>query len=329
MPGTFTMRLSLLITILLPLFSQPAYAQPEYEKVDARSDTIGQSYTEAAELARLLTAPYQTEKEKARALFSWIAQHIRYDCEKFRRPEKVRFSGQTEAEIQQQQEKWEAGQIRQTLRKKKGVCEDYSRLFKALCDAAGLEAIVIRGWGRSFYQPFRKLPKKPNHAWNAVKIGGQWQLVDATWAAGYTDERVKKFTADFQPGYFLTPPERFLQDHLPLEERWQLSPCPVTREAFPRQAYVNSARVNYPVEDYWPRSGQLVAENRQLEICIKFVQTPPVLIVASENTVALDFKQTVEDGYVVLRFKAPMHGEVGVYGGEKKGKKEWLLRYMY
>ncbi len=324
------MRLSLLIIALLPLFSTVTFAQATFEKADARADTFGQSYTDAAELARQLTSPFKTETEKARVIYTWIARHIRYDCEKFKHPETVRFSGQTADDLKQQQEKWEAEQIRQTLRKKRGVCEDYSRLFKSMCDAAGLEAAVITGWGRSFYQPFRKLPKKPNHAWNAVKTDGQWRLVDVTWAAGYTDERVKKFTAYFQSGYFFTPPDRFVEDHLPLEEKWQLSPCLVSRESFPLTAWSNSAQKEYPIEDYWPKSGKLLPQDRQMEICIKFVHTPPVLVVASNNSLALDFQQSIEDDFIVLRFKAPARGEVGVYGGaDKKGKKEWLLRYNY
>ncbi|MCK6695623.1 MAG: transglutaminase-like domain-containing protein, partial [Thermoanaerobaculia bacterium] len=133
------MRLSLPIIICFLFAQEAAFTQSGFEKIDARADTFGRSFTDAAELARQLTQPYQTEKEKARAIFTWVARNIRFDCEKFRRPEKVRFTAQTEAELKTEREKWEASQIRQTLRKKKGVSEDYSRLFKTMCEAAGLE----------------------------------------------------------------------------------------------------------------------------------------------------------------------------------------------
>lgn len=323
------MRLSLPIMFCFLCLQETAFTQPEFEKIDARADTFGQNLTDAAELGRRLAAPYPSEKEKARAIFTWVARHIRFDCEKFRRPEKVRFAALTEEELKKEREKWEASQIRQTLRKKKGVGEDYSLLFKSMCEAAGLEAVVIEGWGRNFYDPFRKLPKKPNHAWNAVKIDGQWRLVDAAWAAGYTDDRVRKFTAYFQPGYFLTPPERFVEDHLPFEEKWQLTHCLVSREAFTRQAYSNSAQMAFPIEDFWPKAGRLLPLDREVEICIKLDSVPPALVVVSNNSRALEARQTIEDDFIVLRFKKPVRGEVGVYGGEKKGKKEWLLRYMY
>lgn len=315
-----------LALLLLPV---SGFSQPEYARADAWADSIDQNVTDIAELTQRLIRPFTTEKDKARVIYTWIARHIRFDCQKLKHPEPFRSTGKVLSDTLLEKQRLDNEQARQVLRRKKGVSADYSRLFKALCEAAALEAVMIDGWGRSFYEPFGKLPKKPNHTWNAVKIDGRWQLVDVTWAAGYLDESSSKFTMDFQSGYFLTPSERFVQDHLPLEEKWQLTPCLVSRQAFPKQAYVNSAQLSYPVEDYWPKSGELIANDRQIELCVRFVQAPPALVVASRSSVALDYKQSLEDGFLVLRFKAPPRGEVGIYGGEKKGKKIWLLRYTY
>lgn len=322
------MKKFLFFFLSFSVFSLPLPAQPEYEKADARAAEFTKSYTDHADLARQLTEPFSTEKEKARAIFSWIAQNVRYDCKKFKNPEKVRFNGSSKEDVQRQRQEWEADQLRQTLRKKKGVCEDYSRLFKAMCDAVGLEAVVIDGTGRSFYNPFRKLPKNTNHAWNAVKIDGQWGLLDATWAAGYVDESVTKFTSDFQPGYFLTRPEWFAQDHFPADEKWQLLDTPVAREAFPEQPILHFGQIKYPVEDFLPKNTPQVVDGK-MEIRIKFTKAPPALLVVSRNTKPLDAEQTEEDGYAVLRFEAPARGEISVFGGEKKGRKEWLLRYNH
>ena len=322
------MKPYLLIAILLPLLAVRAAAQAEYEKVDAWAATLLKSNAGPGELARKLTEPFSTDKEKARAIFSWIAHNIRYDCDKFRYPDRVRFSGRTKEEVQREREKWEADQLKQTLRKKKGVCEDYSRLFKALCDSAGLEALVIEGSARQFYRPFRKLPKGTDHAWNAIKIDGQWRLLDATWAAGYADEEVTKFTADFQPGYFLTAPEWFIQDHFPQDDKWQLLDTLVTREDFPNQALANFGQMKYPIVDFSPKMAKLVEADKKMEIRLKFAQEPPALIVVSRSTKQLPVEQTkTDDGFTVLRFEAPGKGEITVFGGEKKGKKGWLLRY--
>lgn len=53
---------------------------------------------------------------------------------------------------------------------KKGVCASYAGSFKLLADAAGLESIVVTGY----------LDGTVPHAWNKVRIDGQWQIVDST-----------------------------------------------------------------------------------------------------------------------------------------------------
>lgn len=51
-----------------------------------------------------------------------------------------------------------------------GVCDSYARLYYLLCKAAGLEAFVIYGNTLRGY-----------HAWDAVKIDGEWYYADPTW----------------------------------------------------------------------------------------------------------------------------------------------------
>ena len=51
-----------------------------------------------------------------------------------------------------------------------GVCDSYSRLYFLLCKAAGLDAYVVYGETTVGY-----------HAWDAVRINGEWYYVDPTW----------------------------------------------------------------------------------------------------------------------------------------------------
>ncbi len=50
------------------------------------------------------------------------------------------------------------------------MCASYSSAFKVLADEAGLESMVVTGYLEG------NLP----HAWNRVKIDGQWLSVDST-----------------------------------------------------------------------------------------------------------------------------------------------------
>lgn len=56
------------------------------------------------------------------------------------------------------------------LLNKTGVCASYAGAFKLLADEAGLECIVVTG----------DLEGELPHAWNKVKIDGEWQIVDST-----------------------------------------------------------------------------------------------------------------------------------------------------
>ena len=54
---------------------------------------------------------------------------------------------------------------------RKGVCEGYAILFKAICDANGITSRYVFGSVRSKY----------DHAWNAVLYKGEWYFVDVYW----------------------------------------------------------------------------------------------------------------------------------------------------
>ena len=59
--------------------------------------------------------------------------------------------------------------------------------------ADGVEA-VVRGHAKGFgYPAGQPLAAPPDHAWNAVRLGGAWHLLDATWGAGTIDAHTRAF----------------------------------------------------------------------------------------------------------------------------------------
>lgn len=50
-------------------------------------------------------------------------------------------------------------------------CEGYAKCMQYLCDLAGIESVVIVGTNES----------GDTHAWNCVKVDGDWYNIDATW----------------------------------------------------------------------------------------------------------------------------------------------------
>ncbi|HEY5949877.1 MAG TPA: hypothetical protein VIV40_30495, partial [Kofleriaceae bacterium] len=65
------------------------------------------------------------------------------------------------------------------------------------------------------------------HAWNAVKLDGQWYLIDTTW-----DDPTK---GSNDTTYLFVPPKLMAFDHYPEDPNWQLLPKPMSLGDFVRQ----------------------------------------------------------------------------------------------
>lgn len=183
--------------------------------VDAYALAAPESATASAgALAAYLRGAGPGEEAVARALFRWITANVGYDLEGMRSGHYGDLSPDA------------------VLARRTAVCEGYGSLFERLATLAGLEAVTVHGYAKGVgYRVGSPVPGPPNHAWNAVRIGGVWRLLDCTWGAGILDEGGVYLRA-FEPFYFLTPPEQFLFTHWPLEERWQLVERPISRQAF-------------------------------------------------------------------------------------------------
>lgn len=165
------------------------------------------------QLARQLVHGKKDEREKAEALYRWLAQNVSYNTEAY-------FSGD-----------YGDCSPEAVFKTRSGVCSGYANLFKAMADEVQLESEVIPGFSKGYsFEPDRPLTQS-DHAWNAVKVEGRWYLLDSTWGAGYIDER-KRFVRRFSDFWFMTPPERFIYSHLPEQERWQLLSEPLDRDKY-------------------------------------------------------------------------------------------------
>jgi len=153
-------------------------------------------------LAKYLHGAGKSERERARAIYRWITDRIAYDTESF-------FSGQRQDQSPGS-----------TLQRRKAVCEGYSQLFLDLCNRGAIKAAKVRGYSKGFgYSPAVPITKV-THAWNAVRVEGQWCLLDSTWGAGSVADR--QFQKTFKEFYFLTPPDQMIFTHLPEDPQWQL-----------------------------------------------------------------------------------------------------------
>ncbi len=213
-----------------------------YERADAAALAAGPGQAvSVSALAAALCRGLETEDERARAIFRWIAGNVDYS----------RDAGASGAA---------ASGPEGVLRTRRAACEGYASLFASLARACGLQAEVIGGYSKGYrYRAGAPLPLQPDHAWNAVMIGGRWRLVDCTWGAGYLDES-GRFRCFLNDHYFLTPPEEFIYDHFPEEPRWQLLDRPLSREQYQELLMVRPGFFRYGLRAISHRQARVVLD---------------------------------------------------------------------
>lgn len=209
-----------IIAILLLLNGLQLIAQP-YQFVDSIVKQYPKSISNPESLANRINNDFTTELDKARATYTWIATNIAYDVKKLsskKKPHQFKYKNPDERAAKEKAYRNKIAKV--TIRKGKGVCGDYSTLYKRVCELTGLDCIIISGKAKLKNSDIGKLPRGGNHAWNAVKIDNQWNLVDVTWGAGYVDSKQKQFFPKFKGIYFCTPPELFFLQHFPKNSEW-------------------------------------------------------------------------------------------------------------
>lgn len=247
------MKILLCIFLFLPLCFFAQTKQYNFYKIDNAVSSI--PFAKAEVLAKQLASLGKTDREKVRAIFRWITEHIDYNMIVFNRSKKLvpvfyEEPGDSNAALPSLNEHVAA----KVLQRKIAFCDGYARLFKTLCDHAGIQAEIIFGYARNNYT------KKfgVNHTWNAVYLDSAWHLLDATWASGfvsYSNEYIKQYN----DSYFLTPPEQFIRDHYPEDLQWTLLTEPPVYREFAQSPFRYSGFLKAGVTHHFPAKGVIEA----------------------------------------------------------------------
>jgi hypothetical protein len=149
-------------------------------------------------LALNITANSTSDSDKIVAIYQWMFRHLEYDFESVINERK---GIPTPDSFQQPAI---------AIRRKKAVCDGYSRIFRDLCLFNGIFATSIVG-----YTSFNDLTDSAQvlHAWNAVKVNEKWYLMDVTWEDAELDFRQNKaaLLKDLTKKVKLSPHENLLQ----------------------------------------------------------------------------------------------------------------------
>lgn len=212
-----------LILLFVLFISVPTFAQ--YEHVDDKVRTYPVKFSNSAALAKRIATDFSSDTDRARAIFTWTALNIRYDLQAYytRENNGVAYSYTTPEDKIVKDREFRKSLVARTLKTGKAVCEGYSSLVFLVATELNIEAVIIPGTSKNSYAEIGKLPKFSDHAWNALKIDGKWQLIDATWAAGVVNSATNKFEKRFNDVYFFTDPDKFFFNHYPEDPKWLLT----------------------------------------------------------------------------------------------------------
>ena len=97
-----------------------------------------------------------SDYDKELALYTWLTGNVSYDQAHYEKKGAPRASYEPYG----------------PLVKGKGVCLGYATAFQLLMDMADIECITVTG---------AAFMSRENHAWNMVRLNGEWYCVDPTW----------------------------------------------------------------------------------------------------------------------------------------------------
>ncbi|HWJ30113.1 MAG TPA: transglutaminase domain-containing protein, partial [Flavisolibacter sp.] len=155
------------------------------------------------------------------------------------------------------------------LHRRIAVCDGYAKLFKTLCDYAGIRSEVITGYAKCYLERGDKF--RTNHSWNAVQIDSTWRLLDVTWASGYINY-ADEYVQHQDDSYFMTEPQQFVRDHYPEDPRWTLMDQPPTLKEFDHTPFKCKSYIKYGIVSFSHSNGVInayVGDTVHLELQVK------------------------------------------------------------
>ena len=201
-------------------------------------------------LVKYLTSDANSAASRVKALHDWICDNISYDSD-------VAFFGADNAQ-----------DVSSVLQSRKAVCLGYVNLMNRLCELSGIESRGIAGFSKGFAYK-NTVSGLGNHAWNAVKLGQKWQLIDVMLDAGFCDMAL--FVKHYSSAYLSLTPEEFFYSHYPLDASDQLLSPAKTAEEFKAEPFIPAIFFQYG---------------------FSFTSQPPKYLNNIENTLTFSFKNS-------------------------------------
>lgn len=226
------MRSKLLIILLVFQGISLGQTTLDFQEVDRYARNAPKNVQSIDELASYFSSIEAKPIEKARMIYVWLTDNISYDAKAYN----LKNIGDNSSST--------------VFKTKKAVCAGFANLYTDLGEKLGLEIETISGVAKGY--EFEEnvsddLEESINHAWNAIRIDGEWRVFDATWGEGYGMSNKKgklESTKKFDETWFNVNPVNALFTHFPEEMNKQYINNPIRFESFLTLPYLLPSAFN-------------------------------------------------------------------------------------
>lgn len=146
---------------------------------------------EAQKIVGSIITSNMSEYERVKAIHDWIVINVQYN-----------YAGLNNNTLPQT-----AYNADGALCYKSAVCQGYAEAFQLLCAKAGVQAYMMYG------ESGNSVDGWDSHAWNVVRINGEWYQIDCTWDDPLVNEMVVTGSSNLSYTYFLLTDKEMYYDH--------------------------------------------------------------------------------------------------------------------
>jgi hypothetical protein len=295
------LKTSLFFCFFALFFLSGLMAQSNKDQLDAiDKDIIKIGSLPGANVATItetITAPYNSKRQKAMAIYCWIGRNISWNI-------KATKSGDPKNTLPEN-----------VVSLRTSTPLGFANLFQEMCSQSNIRCLVADGYVKYSIEQIDEMPDQINASWNVVQLGNtpsEWFYVDAFRSAGASDKKWMTYTPDFSTLYFFPDKEVFNLEHYPDNSAWLLSRGPSGLKDFISKPITGRASYETALTGFFPDKGKWKAKpNEKVRFSMrlqKLPESPLVEMRLSEgNKPAQTFRVNLEgsatDFYIDYVFK--------------------------
>jgi transglutaminase/protease-like cytokinesis protein 3 len=255
------------LTLILVYICNTLFAQYDYTEVDKHAFKVGKlDSMNMGSITTIITKPFSIKKEKARAIYTWVANNITYDLKAIRRSTNDKDA------------------TADVLLYRKATSEGFAKLYQDMCSSAGIRCLTVDGYLKRNPLLIGEEADEKDHMWNVVQLDispTEWFYVDAALASGYFDGDMKVVTKSFTTAYFFPNKKLFNWQHYPDNMAWRLEEGPKTKKEFFNLPVIDKMGVEYELKNFTPSLGTIKAKlNKPVNFSFTFAKANAINKVA-------------------------------------------------